>query len=289
MRASGRLVGIAGNQSAALEEWARSLGLPVDVVTSSARLGVRKPDPAFFARLVELSGRVADEVAYVGDRVDNDVLPALERGPRRRPRAPRPVGPAAARRRPQASGSRSTTSRSLPSALALAPWCSRAPDELRIGLGVDAHAFGDGVPLVLGGVAIDHPRGLAGHSDGDVIAHALTDALLGAAGLADIGALFPSDDERYRGADSLAPARRGLPARPARRVRARQRRLRADRRGAADRAASRGDARAPRGRARRRRRMRVNVRATTTDRLGFTGRGEGLAAEAVALLRRDAP
>jgi 2-C-methyl-D-erythritol 2,4-cyclodiphosphate synthase len=75
--------------------------------------------------------------------------------------------------------------------------------DLRIGLGVDAHAFGEGVPLVLGGVAIDHPRGLVGHSDGDVIAHALTDALLGAAGLADIGALFPSDDERYRGADSL--------------------------------------------------------------------------------------
>ena len=59
------------------------------------------------------------------------------------------------------------------------------------------------MPLVLGGVAIDHPRGLAGHSDGDVIAHALTDALLGAAGLGDIGALFPSSDERYRGADSL--------------------------------------------------------------------------------------
>ena len=74
---------------------------------------------------------------------------------------------------------------------------------LRIGLGVDAHAFGEGVPLVLGGVRIDHPRGLVGHSDGDVVAHALTDALLGAAGLADIGALFPSDDERYRGADSL--------------------------------------------------------------------------------------
>ena len=75
--------------------------------------------------------------------------------------------------------------------------------ELRIGLGVDAHALEDGVPLVLGGVAIDHPRGLAGHSDGDVIAHALTDALLGAAGLGDIGSLFPSGDERWRGADSL--------------------------------------------------------------------------------------
>ena len=79
----------------------------------------------------------------------------------------------------------------------------QAMSDLRIGLGVDAHAFGEGVPLVLGGVAIDHPRGLVGHSDGDVVAHALTDALLGAAGLADIGALFPSDDERYRGADSL--------------------------------------------------------------------------------------
>ena len=107
--------------------------------------------------------------------------------------------------------------------------------ELRIGLGVDAHAFETGVPLVLGGVAIDHPRGLAGHSDGDVIAHALTDALLGAAGLADIGALFPSDDERYRGADSLE-----LLAEAYRQVRdgglrARQRRLRADRPGAAHR------------------------------------------------------
>ena len=76
--------------------------------------------------------------------------------------------------------------------------------DLRIGLGIDAHAFGEGVPLVLGGVMIDHPRGLVGHSDGDVVAHALADALLGAAGLADIGALFPSDDARYRGADSLA-------------------------------------------------------------------------------------
>ena len=80
LHASGRLVGIAGNQSAEMEEWARTLGLPVDVVTSSAGLGVRKPEPAFFARLVELSGRDAAEVAYVGDRVDNDVLPALEAG-----------------------------------------------------------------------------------------------------------------------------------------------------------------------------------------------------------------
>ncbi len=70
-------------------------------------------------------------------------------------------------------------------------------------MGADAHAFADGVPLVLGGVRFDHPRGLAGHSDGDVIAHALTDAILGAAGLGDIGSLFPSGDERFRGADSV--------------------------------------------------------------------------------------
>jgi len=75
--------------------------------------------------------------------------------------------------------------------------------EVRIGLGYDAHALVAGVPLVLAGVPFDHPRGLAGHSDGDVIAHALIDAVLGAAGLGDIGALFPSGDERFRGARSL--------------------------------------------------------------------------------------
>ena len=79
-----------------------------------------------------------------------------------------------------------------------------AVSEYRVGTGVDAHAFASGVPLVLGGVRIDHPGGLAGHSDGDVIAHALTDALLGAAGMDDIGALFPPDDPDYAGADSIA-------------------------------------------------------------------------------------
>ena len=63
--------------------------------------------------------------------------------------------------------------------------------ELRVGLGLDAHALADGVRLVLGGVEIESPRGLAGHSDGDVISHALIDALLGGAGLGDIGSLFP--------------------------------------------------------------------------------------------------
>ena len=74
---------------------------------------------------------------------------------------------------------------------------------VRVGIGLDAHAFADGVPLMLGGVPIDYPRGLAGHSDGDVVSHALIDALLGAADLGDIGSLFPSGDEQYRGASSL--------------------------------------------------------------------------------------
>jgi 2-C-methyl-D-erythritol 2,4-cyclodiphosphate synthase len=157
--------------------------------------------------------------------------------------------------------------------------------DLRIGLGIDAHAFGDGIPLVVGGVTIDHPRGLVGHSDGDVVAHALTDALLGAAGLEDIGALFSSDDERYRGADSLVllaeayvhvrEAGFGL-------VNADCVVIGQEPRFAPHRAAMRDRLAAALGVEPE----RVNVRATTTDRLGFTGRGEGLAAEAVALLQR---
>lgn len=156
--------------------------------------------------------------------------------------------------------------------------------ELRIGLGVDAHALEAGTPLVLGGVRIEHESGLAGHSDGDVIAHALTDAVLGAAGLGDIGSLFPSGDERHRGADSL-----DLLAEAYRQVReagfelvnadcilvGEEPRI----------AAHRGEMRERLATALGVAADRVNVRATTTDRLGFTGRGEGLAAEAVALLR----
>ena len=80
LRSQGVTVGLAGNQSDALETWARSAGLPVDLVSGSGSLGVRKPDPAFFGALVELSGVAAGEVAYVGDRVDNDVLPATDAG-----------------------------------------------------------------------------------------------------------------------------------------------------------------------------------------------------------------
>lgn len=159
---------------------------------------------------------------------------------------------------------------------------------LRIGIGIDAHAFEAGVPLVLGGVSLDHPRGLAGHSDGDVIAHALTDALLGAAGLADIGALFPSADERYRGADSLellAEAYRHVREAGYELVNAdcvligQEPRIAPHRAAMAERLAGALGVGSE----------RVGVRATTTDFLGFTGRGEGLAAQAVALLERASP
>jgi FMN phosphatase YigB (HAD superfamily) len=80
VRALGLRVGIAGNQTAALERWAREAMLPADVISSSDALGARKPDPRFFARVVGLAGCAAAEVAYVGDRVDNDVLPAAAAG-----------------------------------------------------------------------------------------------------------------------------------------------------------------------------------------------------------------
>jgi 2-C-methyl-D-erythritol 2,4-cyclodiphosphate synthase len=150
----------------------------------------------------------------------------------------------------------------------------------RVGIGVDAHAFADGVPLVLGGVPFESPRGLAGHSDGDVITHALIDAVLGAAGLGDIGSLFPSDGSTPQGISSLDLLRDALEQ-----VRA------------AGYAVVNADCiligEEPRISGRRAQLERVlselvgapvTVRATTTDKLGFTGRGEGLAAEAVALL-----
>ena len=157
--------------------------------------------------------------------------------------------------------------------------------ELRIGIGVDAHAFAAGVPLVLGGVRIDHPRGLAGHSDGDVLAHALTDAVLGAAGLGDIGSLFPSGDPALAGADSvklLASAWARIAQDGWRLVNAQVVLIGQEPRLAPHRDAMRerlaGALGADPG--------RVSVQATTTDELGFTGRGEGLAAQAAALLER---
>lgn len=156
---------------------------------------------------------------------------------------------------------------------------------LRIGHGFDVHAFAEGRRLVLGGVDIAHDRGLAGHSDADVLAHALMDALLGALRADDIGTLFPDTDPAYEGADSLV-----LLARVADLAREQGWRI--------------GDcdctiaAQAPKL-ASHRQAMRENlahamgvdvacvgVKATTTERLGFVGREEGIAAWAVALLER---
>ena len=158
--------------------------------------------------------------------------------------------------------------------------------EYRVGTGLDVHAFADGVQLMLGGVRIDHPRGLAGHSDGDVLAHALTDAVLGAAGMEDIGALFSSDDPALAGADSV-----GLLGRAWESVAAAHWEL-----VNADVVLIGEEPRLAPYRDEMRKRLagalgvapeRVAVRATTTDGLGFTGRREGLAAQAVALLWRE--
>ncbi len=159
--------------------------------------------------------------------------------------------------------------------------------ELRVGLGVDAHALVDGVRLVLGGVEIESPRGLAGHSDGDVIAHALIDALLGGAGLGDIGSLFPPDEPEWEGASSLDLLRRAA-------VQVREAGWELVN---ADCVLIGEEPRMAPLREQMRERIaealgvgaeRVNVRATTTDKLGFTGRGQGLAAQAVALLEHRA-
>lgn len=154
---------------------------------------------------------------------------------------------------------------------------------MRVGMGVDAHALVEGVPLVLGGVEVESSHGLAGHSDGDVIAHALIDAVLGAAAIGDIGSLFPSGDTRWEGASSL-----DLLTRAYAQVREAGYELaNADcvLVGEAPRIAPlRGAMQARLAGAMGVDAGLVTVRATTTDRLGFTGRGEGLAALAVALL-----
>jgi 2-C-methyl-D-erythritol 2,4-cyclodiphosphate synthase len=154
-----------------------------------------------------------------------------------------------------------------------------------VGLGVDAHAFAGADArrrLVLGGVEIPFEKGLLGHSDADVLAHAVTDALLGAAGLEDIGHYFPDTDERYRDADSIELLHevRNLVGdswdianvdavviceRP--RIRDHRDAMRENLAGALGVEPS-----------------RVTVRGTTTERLGFAGRGEGIAAQAVCLL-----
>jgi len=154
---------------------------------------------------------------------------------------------------------------------------------MRIGQGLDVHAFAEGRKLVIGGVEIAHARGLAGHSDADVLLHAICDALLGAAGLGDIGRHYPDSDPSYAGADS-----RGLLRDVAQKLREKKLKVlnldatilaQAPRmaphmpRMIANIAADLGIAPAA-----------VNLKATTTEGLGFVGRLEGIAAQAVALI-----
>ncbi len=153
-----------------------------------------------------------------------------------------------------------------------------------IGQGYDAHRFAPGIPLVLGGVRIEHNRGLVAHSDGDVLVHALCDALLGAAGLGDIGHHFPDSEKQYKGIDSRLLLRRvvehlqreGLLVHNADlTVVAQQPKL------APHIPSMRSHLAADLGLNTR----RVNVKATTTEGMGFAGRAEGIACYAVALLQ----
>jgi 2-C-methyl-D-erythritol 2,4-cyclodiphosphate synthase len=154
---------------------------------------------------------------------------------------------------------------------------------IRIGQGVDVHAFAEGRPLILGGVRISDDGGLAGHSDADAVLHALTDALLGAAGAGDIGQYFPSDDPRWKDADStrfLAEAKHVIEEMQAQianvdiTILAERPKLAPFRDAISGKIAKLLDL--PAG--------HVNVKATTTDHLGFIGRGEGICAMAVVLI-----
>lgn len=154
---------------------------------------------------------------------------------------------------------------------------------MRIGHGFDVHAFGGSGPLILGGVKIPYPQGLVAHSDGDVLLHAVTDALLGAAALGDIGRLFPDSDPAYRGIESRILLREAFKQvlqqgyqlgnlditvmaqapKLSTYVEVMRDHLRADLQCSAH---------------------CINIKATTTERLGFIGRGEGIACAAVVLL-----
>jgi len=158
-------------------------------------------------------------------------------------------------------------------------------NDIRVGHGFDVHAFAENRKLIVGGVDIPHDMGLAGHSDADVLLHAICDALLGAAGLGDIGRHFPDTDAAFSGIDSRILLRRV----------AEQLRGRTWQVGNVDATII---AQAPKMAPHIARMTahiaadlgiaidRVNVKATTTEKLGFTGRGEGIAAEAVCLIER---
>jgi 2-C-methyl-D-erythritol 2,4-cyclodiphosphate synthase len=154
---------------------------------------------------------------------------------------------------------------------------------MRIGSGFDVHAFGPGDSVMLGGVRVAHTHGVVAHSDGDVVLHALCDALLGAAGLGDIGQHFSDRDPKWRGADSA-----GFVAEVLAMLRTRGFAVE----NADVTVISQAPKIAPHREAMRRRiaqllgldEARVNVKATTTEGLGFLGRSEGIAAQAVVLL-----
>jgi 2-C-methyl-D-erythritol 2,4-cyclodiphosphate synthase len=151
---------------------------------------------------------------------------------------------------------------------------------MRVGLGIDAHRFGDGRPLMLGTVEIPHPAGLVGHSDGDVVAHAVCDAVLSAGGLPDIGALFPPGDPDWAGVSGavlLGHVRDRLAAAGVRVVNAHAVVVCEAPRIGPHRQAMQDGMSAALG-------APVTVHATTTETMGFTGRGEGIACQAVALV-----
>ncbi|HTR74948.1 MAG TPA: 2-C-methyl-D-erythritol 2,4-cyclodiphosphate synthase [Solirubrobacterales bacterium] len=144
-----------------------------------------------------------------------------------------------------------------------------------VGIGYDSHRFVDGRPLVLGGVEIDHPQGLDGHSDADVLTHAVIDAILGAVGGGDIGTLFPPEDERWRGADSIDLLRTAIGTIGGMVVNIDATLIcEAPRLGPykAEMERTLGDATS----------ARVSVKATTNEGMGWIGRGEGIACIAVA-------
>jgi 2-C-methyl-D-erythritol 2,4-cyclodiphosphate synthase len=157
--------------------------------------------------------------------------------------------------------------------------------EFRVGQGFDVHAFGPGDHVMIGGARIPHAKGIVAHSDGDVLIHALCDALLGAAALGDIGHHFPDTNEAYRGADSRRLLRRVVElleenkfaiANVDNTIIAEAPRL------APHLAAMRANLSHDLGVAI----DRISIKATTSEGLGFTGRGEGIAAQSVALLRQ---
>jgi 2-C-methyl-D-erythritol 2,4-cyclodiphosphate synthase len=149
-----------------------------------------------------------------------------------------------------------------------------------IGIGYDSHRFADGRPLILGGVEVEHPRGLSGHSDADVLTHAVIDAILGAGGGGDIGTMFPDDDAQWRGADSIDLLRTvvGTIAGPIVNVDAtvicEEPRL-----GPYKAEIERTLAEATSA--------RVSVKATSNEGMGWIGRGEGIACIAVASVQSE--